>query len=228
MRDLPSEIVDALSARSIVARDFLWIVARNRDTGEAVPDGMWSDVGSITCEVVDPDTGSPDERTFAGAGTLIEISPIHLVSTLTVQPVTIRMSQIAERVETLVRTYDVRQARVEIFRGLFDPASRALVAPARCRFVGFVDRLSIVTPSEGEVGHAQFECVSHTQELFRSNTDTRSDQSQRRRSATDNFFQDTAAVGEWDIQWGKTKGPLPASVKQAEAWRKYLEANYRA
>lgn len=227
MRDLASEVQTALEARALVARDFIWIVARDRDTGDPVNDGMWSDVGTITCDILDPDTGSADERTFYGSGTLIEISTINLTSTLTVQPVTVKMSQVVSRVETLVRTYDVKQARVEIFRGLFDTATRELVAPAVCRFVGFVNSLEIKTPSENDEGHVLLECVSHTQELFRSNPDTRSDASQRLRSGTDNFFQDVATIGEQEFFWGKTNGPLPASVQQAIAWRKYLEANYK-
>src|SRR5690606_13800257 len=111
----------ALEARALVARDFLWIVARDRDTGADVTDGMWSDVGNESAQVISPDTGLPVTRDFYGSGTLIQIDDIPLVSNITVQSVTIRMSQINERVEQLVRDYDCNQARVEIFRGSFDP-----------------------------------------------------------------------------------------------------------
>lgn len=205
-REISSANQDALEAGSLVLRDFLTIVARDRDTGDQVSDGMWSDVGTVTAEVVDPDTGLADERTFYGAGTLISIDDIPLVSNLTVQTVTIRLSQVADRVNDLVRTHDCKQARVEIHRGLFDPATRLPAAPAVCRFVGFVDDIEIQTPAEGGDGGVTLSCVSHTQEMTRSNPDTRSHASQVLRSASDDFFADAATVGEWELWWGKRKG----------------------
>lgn len=219
MRDVSSEIRGALAARAIVARDFLWIVARTRDTGEAVTDGVWSDVGEITCEVINPNTGSAVTRSFIGAGTLVQISAIPLVSNLTVQTCTIKLSQVSDHVNDLVRTYDCKQARVEIFRGLFDPDTRLLVAPAVPRFVGFVDEIQITTPREGDEGGVELMCKSHTQELTRSNPDTRSDASQRLRSATDNFYQDTTVVGEWQLFWGRSQGTVPTMPTPAEMAR---------
>lgn len=205
-REISSANQDALEERALVARDFLWIVARDRESGDPVPDGMWSDVGNVTAEVVDPDTHLPDEREFFGSGTLIQIDDIPLVSNLTVQNVTIRMSQVEDRVNALFRTYDVKQARVEVFRGLFDPSTRLMVSPAECRFVGFVDKVEIRTPAEGEEGGVVLTCVSHTQEMSRANPDTRSDESQKRRSGTDNFYQDVATVGEQELFWGRLSG----------------------
>lgn len=207
-RSLDSAVLTALAARTLVARDFIWFVARERDTGDPVTDGMWSDVGNITAEVINPDTGLAVERAFYGSGTLVAVSDIPLVSNVTVQQVTITLSQVDDRVADLVRTYDVKQARVEIFRGLFDPATRLLVAPAVPRFVGFVDQVEIQTPPEGEEGAVVLTCASHTQEMLRSNPDTRSHESQKLRSATDNFFQDASVVGEWELFWGKKSGKV--------------------
>jgi hypothetical protein len=217
MRSLPADVLSALAEGRLVARDFFSITVRDRATGDPVEDHYWSDVGSITCDVIDPNTGAEDERTFTGAVTLISISDIPLVSNISVQVVTVSLSQVADRINTLVRTYDAKQAPVEIFRGLFDPDTREMVAPAECRFAGFVDKIEIRTPSENEEGGVDLICASHTQEMTRYNPDTRSDASQRRRSATDNFFQDAASVGDWEFFWGKRgRGKIPArpSVQQ--------------
>jgi len=206
----------ALEDRRLVARDFLWIVARNRNTGELVPDGMWSDVGTVTADVINPDTGQPITRTFSGSGTLIQISDIPLVSNITVQNVEIRMSHLHDRVSLLVREYDCRQARVEIFRGLFDPESRQMVAPAECRFVGFVDTVEIRTPSENDEGGVSLNCVSHTQEMTRGNPDTRSDATQKLRDPNDGFFADSSTAGEWEVFWGSEKGKVPTQKKRSK------------
>lgn len=208
MRNISTENYEALQQRRLVSRDFLWFVVRSRVDGSPVTDGLWSDVGEITADVIDPETGGTSSRTFAGVSGLFQVSDIPLVSTLTVQRATITLSQVSDRVNDLVRTYDCKQGRVQLFRGLFDPDTRQLVAPAFPRFVGFIDQAPITTPKEGQAGDVTLTCMGHTQELTRTNSETRSDVSQRLRSATDNFFADAAVVGEWQQFWGREGGPI--------------------
>lgn len=210
-RSLSSENYAAIQARRLDARDFLWIEVKTRDTGTPVFDGYWSDVGTITCDVIDPETGGTTSRTFYGAGGLIKISDVPLVSNLTVQNVTITLSQVADRVNDLVRTYECKFGKVQVFRGLFDPATRVMVAPAVPRFVGLIDEAPIKTPKEGETGSIEFTCTSHTQELTRSNSDTRSDASQQLRHAGDDFLSDVNVVGGWQFSWGRSSGTAPAT-----------------
>lgn len=205
-RSLSAETQTALQQNKLVARDFLWIIARDRTDGSPVTAGLWSDVGDITAEVIDPLTGGSQSREWIGAGTLISISDIPLVQGITVQQITVTLSQVNEGVNDYVRTYDCKQAQVQVFRGMFDPDTRELVAPATPRFSGFVDSGPINTPAEGNEGSVTFTCTSNTQELTRANSDTSTDASQRLRSSTDNFFQDVAVVGEWQFFWGKTSG----------------------
>lgn len=212
-RYISPENLAALQARQLVARDFLWLVVRDRATGAQVTDGLWSDVGNVTADVINPDTGLVDTRDWYGSGTLVAIDDIPMVSNLSVQNVNIRLSQIDDRINDLVRLYDAKQGRVEIYRGLFDPNSRQMVAPAECRFVGFIDQIEINTPSENEEGSVTLVCASHTQEMTRGNPDTRSDATQKLRSSTDNFFQDTSTAGEWEVFWGTEKGNIPTQKR---------------
>lgn len=215
MRTISVQNQAALAARALVARDFLWIVARDRSTGNPVPVGFWSDIENVSSvPVINPDTLLTVTRSYYGAGGLISIDDIPAVSTIQVQDVRIRMSQLDEQVANAVRGYDTKQARVEIHRGLFDPISRDLVAPAVVRFVGFVNLIEIRTPEEGGDGYVDLTCTSHTQELTRSNPATRSHADQQVRQAGDDFFVDAAVVGDWEFQWGEEKG-----VKKVEARR---------
>lgn len=206
VRYFSSTLQNALTNRSIVFRDFLWLIARNRSTGNPYPYGFWSDAGSVTVQVINPLSQQAVTRSFEGAGTLISISDIPAVSNLTVQNITIEMSQISPAVAAVVRGYDLKQARVEVFSGYFDPSTRALLEPAFCRFQGFVDQSEIRTPKEGEAGSIVLTCNSHLAELTRSNPDTRSHATQLHRSSSDGFFQDVAAVGEWNVEWGRHSG----------------------
>jgi hypothetical protein len=210
VRDISSANYTALQNRILMPRDFIWFVVKDRGTGAAVTDGYWSDIGSIIADIVDPDTGGTITRTWVGAGALIQISDIPLVSSLTVQNISVTLSQVADRVQNLIRGYECKQGRVEIYRGLFDPATRQMVAPAVPRFVGTIDEAPITTPKEGDSGAVTLTCTSNTVELTRSNTDTRSDASQKLRLATDDFFADTAVVGGWQHFWGRASGEVAA------------------
>ena len=212
MRNISAGNLALLQARQLVARDFLWLKARDLDTGAPFAYGFWSDVRDIQAQVLNPDTGLAVTRNFEGSGSLVSIGPISLVSNVTVQNVSISMSQLDPGVENIVRGYDLKQAGVEIYRGLFDVASRQLSVPAFCRFVGFVDSVSIKTPKENEAGSIELTCASHTQEMTRSNPDTRSNDSQKKRWSTDNFYQDTTTVGEVEFFWGQKAGKIPSKA----------------
>lgn len=204
----------ALENRELVARDFLWIIARQRGTNVPVTDGMWSDVGNVSARVINPNTGLAETRDWYGTGTLVSIDAIPLIGNLSVQEVTITLSQVNERVERLVREYDCQQARVEIYRGLFDPNSRQMVAPAESRFVGFVDRIEVNTPAENTEGNVELYCVSHTQEFTRANPATRSNATQVLRQAGDEFYRDADTSIEWEFFWGSERGKIPTQKKR--------------
>jgi len=206
MRTFSTTLQNALLNRAIVFRDFLWLIPRNMETGNPTPYGFWSGAGNISAQVVNPLSGSAVERNFEGAGALISISDIPAASNITVQTVTIRISQLNDDAQAVVRGYDLKQGRVEIYSGYFDPVSRALLEPAFCRFQGFVDFVDVHTPKEGDDGYMELTCTSHTSELTRTNPDTRSHDSQQLRAPGDAFFKDVVAVSDWNIFWGQKQG----------------------
>jgi hypothetical protein len=203
--DISSALSGALSASAIAPRDFLWITARDRDTAEPVTWGAWSDVGTISAEVADAETGLTVSRVFEGAGSLISVGQVQMVSGLEVQAVSVVISQITPHAEQLIRGYDARRAKVELYRGFLDTQTMRLVGPALPVFSGFLDEAPIVTPKENEEGSITLVCASHAQELTRSSTAKRSDADQRLRNAEDAFFQDAATVGTWQVFWGQDK-----------------------
>lgn len=220
--DISAENQAALEGGFIQARDFLSIWAKNRISGAIVFDGSWSDVGTGVFEVIDPDTGAPVERTFFGSGTLVGISAIPRVANLTVQRPTVSMSQVSDRVNELLRTYDVKQARVQIHRGLFDPGTRQLVAPAFCRFAGFVDGVNIPTPAEGGEDVVTLTLASHTQELTRNNPETRSHESQQKRHPGDDFLKTAATEHERVHYWGRDADTAADGPKGLFGWGNFL------
>lgn len=202
-REIPVDTQALLEAPVLVSRDFMRITGRVRETGAPISEGFWSGLGDVSAYVMDANTGAPVLRDFRGVGALVGISPIPMVSNLTVHEVTITFSQLDDRVNELLRLYDIRQAAVEIYRGEFDPATMVMVGPAAARFVGFVDGAPVETPPEGGEGSVQIKCVSSAQELTRSNPDLRSHESQVLRMPGDDFYRDVTTVGDLTIFWGR-------------------------
>ncbi|WEK05781.1 MAG: hypothetical protein P0Y65_05860 [Candidatus Devosia phytovorans] len=214
MKQYSANTVAALAARRLMPRDFLWIEARDRVTGAPVQVGFWSDLANVSALVIDPDTGLPVSRDFHGSGSLISISDIPAIVGVSVENVTVTMSQLHDQVEEALRLYDCKQARIEIHTGLLDPDSRKLVDPAEPIFVGFIDQIEIRTPSENEEGAAVLTCASGTQELLRSNPSTRSHADQQIRAPGDDFFRDAAVCGDWDHYWGAVGQNKVEAVQQ--------------
>lgn len=212
MRNLSPENYAALQARQLVARDFLWLVARDRSTGALFSYGFWSDVGDVQAPMLNPNTGLAETRNFEGSGTLISISDIAMEASITMQTITINLNQIDEAVNNIIRGYDLKQGQVEVYRGLFSPLSRQLVAPAINRFIGFVDQITVNTPKEGEEGSVTLTCASHSHEFTRYNPSTRSHEDQKRRDPDDDFFVDASTIGEREHFWGQKTGKVTSNA----------------
>ncbi len=208
MRDLDAAEIAALASDFVVARDLLWVTAKNRSTGEDESLGFWSDVRTVTMAVRDGRSGEIVSRDFTGVGLAMNIGEVPLTTDLTVRTVEIGLPQTDDLVNQLVRGYDVRNAPMQLYRAFFDPDTRVLLAPAKPRFVGYVDGAPIVTPAEGEEGSVTLNCVSTTQELTRTSAETRSHESQILRNPADTFYKDAATVGTWPIFWGLKKDPI--------------------
>ena len=203
MRSIPVNTQALLEAQTLVVRDFMRITGRVRATGAPITEGFWSDLGDVSAQVIDADTGLVVSYDFKGVGSLIAVDPIPMVSNLTVQEIEVTFSQLDDRINELLRVYDIRQAKVEIYRGEFDPETMQMVEPATSRFVGFIDGAPVETPAEGGEGSISIKCVSSAQELTRGNPDLRSHESQIARAVGDDFYRDVTSCGDLVIFWGR-------------------------
>ena len=215
MKTLDAANLAAIGERRIVQRDLLSITVRDVSTNNPFTFNFWSDVGEITASVYNPETGSNENRTFKGAGSLIEITPVAHVANLIIQEITLTLSALATDVESAFRTYNARQAKIQLWRAFFDPDDRQPVAAAEPLFYGFVDHVEVVTGDDGSPSVMNARCVPITQQLTRYNPETRSDEYQRRRNASDGFFKDASTVKEWEIFWGQKRGVVPTTTTSA-------------
>jgi|GEM_PF-528677 len=214
MPDLISPVnLAALEAGRIIARQFMWVEATRYDDGSPVSQGFWTGRGGVQTEVYNPDTGLSEMRAFTGTGTLIEVSPFADVANLTVQEIQVSVPPYEVFGVDLLRTYNLRRARIEIYEGYLDVDSRRMLAPAEPQFLGFADDLPEERDENGQRSSV-ITCVSHTQELTRASTEMRSDASQRLRDPDDTFYQDTSSVGEWGVWWGEKNAKVGVTTQE--------------
>lgn len=204
MKDFTDPEIAGYSNRSIIRRNLIFVQPRDRSSGGLQDFGFWNGTGDVSLDVVDGITADTTTRDFIGRGAVLTLGDITLSDKLDVTSVQVLLSQLESDVESAIRTYDMRQAPVQIYRALFDTANpRALIAPARCRFAGYVDTAPLMTPAVGGQAAVTLNCVGCTRELTRTNSDLRSDESQQRRSPGDGFFRYVAATGQVQLFWGE-------------------------
>lgn len=189
---------------AIVPRNFVLVTAKDRADDSAKVHGFWDDAENVVTNIVSGEDGSTVSHTFRGDGSIVECDPIPMRIGLEVRTVQLVLNPLHPAVQALVRTDDPRFAKVEIYRGLLDPASMLLVAAPRIRFLGRVNGAPIDTASIGERSRVTLKLVSHTRELTRTSPAKKSDETQRLRSG-DRFRRYTGVAGEWPIWWGEEK-----------------------
>jgi hypothetical protein len=206
MRFLDTGELSAIQKRTVVGRDLIWLTARALEGGGQVSYGFSTLVRTVDVQVRDGRTGGVATRTFRGVGGAFKVGSIPLTADVIVRNVDIELPAIDATVADMLRGHDLRNAPVQIYRAYFDPDTRALLAPAKPRFIGFVDGAPIETPAAGGTGRARITCVSTTRELWRASTDVRSHESQLARTGgADDFYIDTAVVAAWEIFWGQAR-----------------------
>ena len=217
MRDLDSAIVTALAAKTFKRRTFFSITARDFSTGASVSAYFWNDVGPITCNVIDGLTGGIVSRTFAGSGTLLTCGSIVLSSDLAPRTVTLTLNQTDDRIDNYIRGYDLKNAYCEIHRGLFNPLTHVIVAQPIPIFVGFGDSMHVVSPAADSAGSIELNLVSHTRELTRAGSASRSFVDQQTRDGSDTFLKYAGVMKSTQLFWGTAKAAQASTVSPSSA-----------
>ena len=144
MRDRSSAITAHYQERKgRLARLLVWIVAKNRSTGDPEALGLWTGDDHATFSI------AGDDRLYYGAGPIIEIEPLQVQTGLRVRAQRITFSGVDPAVKTAILQYEPRLARVEMHIADFDPMTGALLAEPERRFKGIINKTPITTPEEG-------------------------------------------------------------------------------
>lgn len=173
----------AAPTNGIVPRDFVWMRAVNTSTDEMENTGFWSGNVPVTAPVVRPSDGAEVDRDWIGMHGLMQVPSVPMTMKMEVRSVKIVFSNLSADVINATLVYRAKNQTVQIFRGLFDPATMALVDPAVCRFDGFINRIMFKRAKSGADGQVIVECQSHARTLTVASNAKLSDEFLKRRGA---------------------------------------------
>ncbi len=205
MRDRSIEFVTACqdaAEKGFVPRIAVFFSARNRANGAVETLGLWTGSEDRTLVVKRPSDGVAETRAYYG-GKIKSIGEIERRSDMDVRTATITLHHIKDAATLLVRTYDVRNAPVEIHEVLFDPQTGAQIV-GEIEFEGIVAEAPIRTPRKGEEGAITIKAVSRVMaDLARTNPAKASYEEQKKRSG-DEWNLYAGVVESWQLPWGRS------------------------
>lgn len=216
MRSADPAFITALSegpSKGIKPRRFLWVRAKTRDPVPVPFDlGVWTGDRDITVSLKDGITGATVSRIYYGMGRKLVMPTLSRVSDLTIQTPTVKMSQLSNVTQTLVRENNVRFAKVDVHEALLHTRTKLLVSAPELVFIGEVDGDPIETPKAGGTGAITLEMVSDAIRLLtETNPATRSYQTYNQRSG-DQFGKWSNIVGNFEYSWGEASSANPGSA----------------
>nr|WP_278437046.1 hypothetical protein [Brucella anthropi] len=180
----------------------IWFSVKERGTGNPIGRGIWDGSEDLNYTVVSGVTGLPEARAYYGAS-LLSVGDIVCTTDMTVQSVTINLSQIADVAQQLIRQYNARLARVEIHTLYMHPETGMPVG-ALLDWVGEIDKAPIKTPAIGGEGSIAIKTVSDIMSMLtRVNGRKSSFEDQRKHADGDEWSKYASTAGTWDVNWGQ-------------------------
>lgn len=177
---------------------FVWIVGKDRTTGDDSAMGFWSRTEDISQNVARAD-GSTVTRSYLG-GCGLSVEGLTRIGGLTDKAVTVSLSQIADAAQEVARGIDPRLGYVEIH--VTSMVGGAFAGPPQLEWVGIIDEGPINTPSFGSEGAISFSVRSELMVMLTATNPAKSsDAHQKRRQAGDRFSEYASTISSRKIQW---------------------------
>lgn len=172
----------------------LWLSVRDRATDDRVDVGLWNGDDDATLTIDDV------ARVYIGAQSLFEVSPVVEEIGTTVRTQGVSLSGIDDRVEAIVRGYDLALAPAELHLILLHPTTGAMIGYER-RWRGVVTAAPLITPPVGGRGRVQITLASGFRGLTAPLPIRKSDEAQQARSG-DRFRRYGSISAAVRAPWG--------------------------
>jgi len=197
MRDYGTAIGNHLADLSgVMPRHLVWIEAKNRSTGATETAGFWNGADNRDFTI------GGETRSYTGAGTLLQVGGIKGAVGLDVRMHQLSLSGVPQEVLDIIYTYDTRLAPIEAHKVFFDPVKGVTIGDPQRVLKGWVDEMDVPRPVDGQPGEVTLTVASASRALTRTLTTKKSDEAQRRISATDDFRKYASISGAVGVFWG--------------------------
>ncbi len=199
-KTLDANIVTLLNSREgIYTAHLVWIIGKNRITGEEETTGVWD--GPVQRDF----TIDSEVRTYVGAGPLLEMDEFTASIGLKVQLYNVKLSMMDSKVIEAIRTYEPKLAKVRIHKVFFDPVNNTVVGDPIRVFKGVVNEAPIVAEASGGTYTVSLVLASATRSLTRKLSLYRSHAAQRAVDADDDFRKYGDVSRSFNVKWGDQK-----------------------
>ncbi|WP_417585146.1 hypothetical protein [Pelagibacterium sp.] len=200
------ETIAALESGALVLRDFLTIDGKELG-GDPAQFAYWTGEDNVAVNVVPAGETTPVSRNYAGGGTLL-VAP-EIVDAIGLEARGFEfgldhMSTDAGSPRDMVFGHNVRVARVEFHRGVFDPETWNLVSEPHLLLSGRVDGAAVDDAAADGEGGLSLEVIGSAIDLTRTNPAMESDAQQRLRDG-DRFRRYGDTAGQRETWWGQAK-----------------------
>lgn len=199
------DTLTALASGAIVVRDILHIDGKTLG-GTPTPFTYWTGEVNVAVNVLPLGEVTPVSLNAVGGGTLLDVPAIVDAIGLEARAVTFGLDHISDAAGgpmDMVYGANVRVARVELHRALFDPATWNLVATPVLMFAGRVDGAAVDDAAVDGEGGLSIEAQSSAIDLTRRSMAMESDEQLRLRGDRFRRYGDTA--GQVETWWGQSK-----------------------
>jgi hypothetical protein len=195
-------LLENAASEGLVERKLVWFSVKDRDTGAPVGRGFWDGSEDVNITVTSGISGLDEGRAYYGAA-LISVGDIACTTDMTVQSVSIDLSQIADVAQQIIRQYNARLAKVEVHTLYMHPVTGAMVGTL-LDWVGEIDKAPIRTPAAGGEGGVKISTVSDIMSMLtRINGRKSSYEDQKKHAAGDEWSLWASTAGTWKIPWGQ-------------------------
>jgi hypothetical protein len=200
MKTIDTALSTHLIAREgITAHVLVWVEAKDRTTGAALPFGIWTGDDDRTFTV----DGGP--RTYLGAGSLADVGALVAEAGYVVRVTRMSLAHLHPDIAALVNGRDLRHVPCTWHQVHLQPGSFDLVAPPRRVFKGRVEVTPLPDAAEGEEARAEFELVSYARDMTLPLTLKKSQGALAARAPTDTFRRYIAVSGRISTSWGEAR-----------------------
>lgn len=200
------ETITALSSGQLVLRDFLTVNGRELG-GDPAQFNYWTGEDNVAVNVVPAGETTPESRNFVGGATLLETPAIIDAIGLEARSFTFGLDHISDAADgpmDMVFGHNVRVARVEFHRGVFDPETWNLVSEPHLLLSGRVDGAAVDDAAADGEGGLSLEVIGSAIDLTRTNPAMESHAQQSLRDG-DGFRRYSDTAGQIEVWWGQAK-----------------------